>query len=142
MNRNRVHRCLAAVAVVTTVGCVGQSTLPTGDPVAAAVQGRVTKEDGTPIGGPLVTVTLLSARVNGVAQFLGQLQIIADDNGRFLALFRGYDQPQTGSVGILVTPPIGSGLLAADTADIPVTIELNDPPRDTAFVEMILPPRP
>lgn len=131
-----------AVALVATGACL---SVPPTDPskeTIAAVAGRVVRADGTGVGGPLVSVQLLSQASGGSAQIISSSSVIGADDGRFLFIFlvSGFSA-QTGSASISVTAPIGSGLLGRDTSGIPVKLIQGGLATDTAYVQMVLAPR-
>ncbi len=131
-----------ALAAVVGSGCLSTTGIDSSKETIAVVTGQVTRQDGSAVGGPLVTVELLSAVTNGSAKLLSQATVIGDDNGRFLFLFllTGED-PQTGTASLAVTPPIGSGLAPFDTLGIPVKLVQGRNPTDSTYVQMVLQPR-
>ncbi|MEZ4456130.1 MAG: hypothetical protein R2882_06215 [Gemmatimonadales bacterium] len=133
----------AGLGLALALGACLTSTNP--DPslrTSTAVTGQVTRQDGSPVGGPLVAVRILGEVKNGTATVLGESSVIADANGRFLFLFLiSGEQPQNGTALVEVTPPIASALLPVDTAGIPIKVSQGDVPSDTAYVQLVLPPR-
>jgi hypothetical protein len=79
-----------------------------------------------------------SLPVNGTAELLSQLQIIATDDGRFTGIFIISGDPRDAEVSVRVTPPIGSQLNPADSTAIPLKFGNVFPPHDTTFVQMTL----
>ena len=132
---------VAALAVAAT-GCLETVAPDTSKQTIAAISGQVTRQDGSGVNSPVVTISLLSAVTGGSARLLNQGSLIADENGRFLFLFlQNGEDPQTGSALIEVTPPIASGLLPFDTTGVPVKIVAGRTATDTAYVQMLLQPR-
>jgi hypothetical protein len=134
---------MRAAALATLVGAMAaggclNSTGPNGERTSAVVTGQVTRNDGTPVGGPLVTVQLLGAQSGGSAPLLGTGVVTGADNGRFLILFLLNSPVQTGSAIINVTPAPGQGLLPFDTAGIPVKILPGEIPAESTYVQMAL----
>ncbi len=125
-------------AVGVTAACLS-STGPNTTRTSAVVTGQITRPDGvTPVGGPLVTVQLLGARVGNSAPLLGTGLVTGSDQGRFLILFLLNAEIQTGSAIINVNPAPGQGLLPFDTAGIPVKIMLGEQPAESSYVQMSL----
>lgn len=135
---------LLLLAVIGVGGCLETTAPNTSLQTIAAVTGQVARVDGTGVGGPLISVQLLSAATTGgTARLISQGTVIGDEQGRFLFLFLiNGEEAQTGSIILNVTPPIGSGLVAADTTGIPVKLVLGRTPTDTTYVQMTLQPRP
>lgn len=140
MNMSRL--LFALIALPGLAGCIA-----TGDPVdpsrrtVAAVAGQVTRTDGSKVGGPLVSVTLFGQVTGGSAKLVGQSNVLADNDGRFLFVFITNEAVQIGTADVSVTPPIGSGLLPRDTTGIPVRFVQGQVATDTAYVQLVLPPR-
>lgn len=140
----RMQRMMTpGLALLTLAACLSVGTpVDPSKQTIAAVAGQVTRLDGTPVGGPLVTVTLLGALSNGSAKFVGQSSVLADNSGRFLFIFLLGNEPlQVGSASVSVTPPLGSQLLPRDTIGIPVKFLLGPQASDTAYVQLTLAPR-
>lgn len=139
----RIATKMAALGLLLgSSSCLSTVGPDTSKQTVAAVAGRVIRGDGTGVGGPLVTVQLLSEAVSGTAQLISSGSVLGADDGRFLFLFliNGFE-PQTGSVNISVTAPIASGLLGKEVTGIPVKLVLGRTPTDTAYVEITLPAR-
>jgi hypothetical protein len=138
----RTQLLAVAAVVLTGAGCLSTTTPDPALQTVAAVAGQVTRQDGSPVGGPLVSLQLTTAAVNGSANLLGQSSVIGDNDGRFLFVFliNGYPA-QVGSASLSVTAPIASGLAGRDTVGIPVNIVQGDIPTDTAYVQIVLPAR-
>ncbi|MBL8985231.1 MAG: hypothetical protein JNJ80_03105 [Gemmatimonadetes bacterium] len=129
-------------AVAAGSACLSTTGIDPSKETIAVVTGQVTRQDGSAVGGPLVSVELLSAVSNGSAKLLSQATVIGDTNGRFLFLFLLTGEvAQTGSANLVVTPPIGSSLAPFDTVGIPVKIVQGRNPTDTTYVQMALSPR-
>ena len=140
MNGRRFWGAIA-VACLGSAGCLSTDPGST-QAVTGVLTGRITKTDGTGVGFATLGVQLETVPVNGVAQILtsGALQAAAD--GSYVVNFLVYDQPeQPARVRLSITPPIGSQLLALDTADIPINLHDVSPPTDTAWVFVELQPR-
>ena len=139
--RSKTFAWLATLAVATA-GCLTTTAPDTSKQTIAAISGQVTRQDGTGVGGPLITISLLSAASGGTARLLSQGSVIGDGNGRFLFLFliTGED-PQDGSAIIEVTPPVASSLLPFDTTGVVVKLVQGRTATDTTHVQMMLQPR-
>jgi len=131
---------LPLVAAVGT-GCIASAAPNPEDFVSGVVEGQVTRGDGSPVGGPLVLVSLLSAPQGGQVFLLAQTQLLATDQGRFQATFLVEADPQTATTAIHVERPIASGLRSLDTTGIAVNLGRPFPPRDTTFVQLTLRPQ-
>jgi hypothetical protein len=132
--------CWLAAVTGTSAGCLSTEAPNTDDYIAGVVEGQVTRTDGSPVGGPFVVVSLLSAPQGGSVLVLAQTQVLASDQGRFSVTFLVPGQPQQGSTAIHVERPIGSGLLSRDTMGIAVVLGRDFPPRDTTHVQIALRP--
>ncbi len=127
----------AGLIVAGVAGCLGTTT-PSGQQSSGTVAGQVLRSNGDSVGGAIVGFILTTVAVNNVSQLLGQVSILAGDDGRFVQSFVTAVAPQTAVLEILVTPPIGKGLLPLDTVQISVRLGATYPPADTTYVPLVL----
>jgi len=132
-------RALGAIGAAGILfGCLSTTVDNSGPQSVGAVQGKVTKTDGTPVQGALLLFTVTTVPVGGVAQLVGSTSLLSSADGSYVQPFIVRVEPGAFELEIQVTPPIGALLLPADTAAIPLQLEGSYPPRDTAFVNITL----
>jgi hypothetical protein len=135
----RSCRALGAIGAAGILfGCLSTTVDNSGPQSAGAVQGRVTKSDGTPVQSALLFFTLTTVPVGGVAQLIGSTSLLSGADGSYVQPFVVQVEPGSFELEIQVTPPIGSLLLPVDTVAIPIRLGSSFPPRDTAFVQITL----
>lgn len=126
------------LAGLASLACLSTDVGST-ETVTGVISGRIVRTDtlGVESGveGALLGVQLETVPVSGVAQVLSSGQLTSAADGSYLVVFIVQDKADMPArVRLMVTPPIGSQLLAKDTSGIPINLYKVSPPADSAYL--------